>query len=166
MTTIARPQNKKRKKGINATKRNYFMDIAISVGFLAAFGQEITGETLHEWIGLALLLGLLTHLLLHWKWVINITKRIFSKKLKTKTRLNYLIVIGLLMAFVMMGVSGLAMSESVMPLLTGGGNGPNFWEDIHEATSSATMVLIVSHLLLHTKWIIHNTKKYLIPQKG
>ena len=80
-----------RKKRTSPTKRNYFIDIGIALGFLTVFSQEITGQTLHEWLGLALFVGLFTHLLLHWKWVINITKRFFSKKLKPKTRLNYIV---------------------------------------------------------------------------
>ena len=156
---------KQRKKSMSPTKRNYFVDIGIALGFLIVFSQEITGETLHEWLGLALFVGLFTHLLLHWKWVVNITKRIFSKKLNHKTRLNYMINGGLLMSFVMMGVSGLMISESVMPLI-GLGNGPDIWESIHEAVSNFTLLMVLSHLLLHTKWIIANTKKYLIPKKG
>ena len=162
MTTITHP---KRKKRISPTKRNYFVDIGMALGFLTVFSQEMTGETLHEWLGLALFVGLITHILLHWKWVINITKRFFSKKLKPKTRLNYIVNGGLLLGFVMMGVSGLAISESVMPLI-GMGNGPGFWEDIHEAASSFTLLLVISHVLLHAKWVITNTKKYLLPKKG
>ena len=155
---------KQRKKKMSPTKRNYFVDIGIALGFLIVFSQEITGETLHEWLGLALFVGLFTHLLLHWKWVVNITKRIFSKKLNRKTRINYIVNAGLLMSFVMMGVSGLMISESVMPLV-GLGNGPDLWEDIHEAVSNFTMLMVLSHLLLHTKWIITNTKKYLLTKK-
>jgi len=162
MTTIT---HSKRKKRVSPTKRNYFIDIGIALGFLTVFSQDITGDTLHEWLGLALFVGLITHVLLHWKWVINITKRFFSKKLNLKTRLNYIVNGSLLLGFVMMGVSGLAISESVMPLI-GMGNGPGFWEGIHEAASSFTLLLVISHVLLHAKWVITNTKKYLLPKKG
>ena len=67
---------KKRKRGMSATKRNLFIDIAIGLGFLVVYNQDITGDTLHEWLAMALFVGLFTHLVLHWKWVVNITKRL------------------------------------------------------------------------------------------
>lgn len=156
MTTKRRT---KKKKGLNkATKRNLLIDAALSVGFLATFSQEITGQTLHEWLAMALFVGLTTHLVLHWKWVVGITKKIFSPKLPMKTRVSYVLNMGLFAAFGLIGLSGMMISEVIMPPF-GLGNGGGLWEDVHEAISNLSMLMVGGHVLLHTKWIVTNTKK-------
>ncbi|MCP5099798.1 MAG: DUF4405 domain-containing protein [Chloroflexi bacterium] len=150
----------KAKKRMSATKRNLIWDLGIGLGFLSVFLQDITGETLHEWLGLALFAGLITHVIFHWKWVVNITKRFFSAKLPRKTRINYLVNLGLAAAFVSMGVTGLMISESVMPAF-GLGNGGELFEELHEAASNFTLLMVGTHLFMHWKWIWVNGKKYL-----
>ena len=151
----------KKKRKTNPVKRNFIWDITIGLGFLAVFSQEITGETLHEWLALALFAGVITHLALHWKWFVNVTKRIFNPKLNRKTRMSYLVVLGLIGSFISMGISGLLISESVMPAL-GLQIGSSAFEDLHEAASSATLILVGIHLLQHLKWIATNSKKYIL----
>ena len=157
--TIVHRARKPRKR-MSATKRNLFWDLGISFGFLLVFFQDITGETLHEWLALALFAGLFAHVLFHWKWVVNITKRFFSGKLPRKTRINYLVNFGLLAAFVSMGITGMLISESVMPAF-GFGAGSELFEDLHEAASSFTLMMVGTHLLMHWKWIWTNSKKHL-----
>ena len=154
-------KTRKRKRGLSASKRNYFWDIGIAATFLVVFSQEITGETLHEWLALGLFAGLIAHLLFHWKWVVNISKRIFSPKLPQKTRINYLLNTGLLAGFIFMGVSGLMISESVMPTLGFRGGG-DLWEEVHEVAANGTMAMVVGHVLLHTRWLVTNTRKYVL----
>ena len=151
---------KKKKTKISATKRNYIWDIVISVGLLLVFSQDITGETLHEWLALSLFAGLITHVIFHWQWVVNITKRFLSSKLKRKTRLNYLVILGLALSFLSMGVSGLLISESVMPAFGLPVDNEAF-ADLHEAASSLTLGFVGIHLLQHWKWILTNSRKYL-----
>jgi len=31
---------------------------------------------IHDWTGIALIVILLVHLLLHWRWVLNVTRRV------------------------------------------------------------------------------------------
>ncbi|GJM41834.1 MAG: hypothetical protein DHS20C20_21160 [Ardenticatenaceae bacterium] len=50
-------------------------DIVIGLGFMVVFSQEITGETLHDWLAFALFAGLITHLALHWKWIVTNSKK-------------------------------------------------------------------------------------------
>lgn len=39
-----------------------------------------TWETWHDWSGIILVVLVLLHLILHWKWMISMTKNIFKKK--------------------------------------------------------------------------------------
>ena len=157
MTTAVR---KTKKKGMSATKKNYMIDIAIALGFLVVFNPDATGIAIHEWLSLGLFAGLITHVILHWKWVVSITKKFFGK-LPRQTRINYLINGGLALAFITTGFSGFAISESITPLL-GFSSAGGFWEGIHEAAANLSMLLVVSHVALHWKWNVNNTKKYIL----
>ena len=81
-------------------KLNYFVDVGLAISFFACF---ITGlikwrglvnlvgvsvynflrfnniSILHDWSGLIMGLLVLLHLVLHWKWIVSVSKSIFKK---------------------------------------------------------------------------------------
>ena len=63
----------------NKPKFNFWLDAALGAGFLLtlATGDELTG--LHEWIGIGLGTLIITHIVMHWKWLVSTTKRLFGK---------------------------------------------------------------------------------------
>jgi len=77
----------------------YFVDIGLALSFLVSF---ITGilkwpsltihftavyriipmqylVTIHDWSGIAMGVFVLIHLVLHWKWIVTMTKKIFKR---------------------------------------------------------------------------------------
>ena len=60
---------------LGITPRNLIVDATIFIGFLLATDPRATGQTIHEWLGVAFGAGILTHLLLHWKWIVSTIKR-------------------------------------------------------------------------------------------
>lgn len=80
---------------MNRAKLNYFVDLGLLVSFLLVF---ITGvikfknfglyksfnfagiNTIHDWSGIALGIFALLHLILHWNWIISMTKSFFNKE--------------------------------------------------------------------------------------
>lgn len=77
---------------------NYFIDIGLAVTFLLAF---ITGifkwpslvrwfgwsassyrvmTFIHDWSGLIMSLLVLVHIILHWRWIVVMSRKIFKKK--------------------------------------------------------------------------------------
>ena len=86
---------------MNRTKLNYWIDIGLAISFLISL---ITGlikwpglikligtsaykilyvkniSLLHDWSGLIMGMLVLTHLVLHWKWIVSFTKSTFGKK--------------------------------------------------------------------------------------
>jgi hypothetical protein len=84
---------------VNRAKLNYWLDAAIGVAFLLSAisglvfllpvglnsGSGILGlsyqawDVLHIWSSLAVIAGVLVHLVLHWRWIISMTGRILSK---------------------------------------------------------------------------------------
>ncbi len=86
---------------MNKTKLNYWVDVGLALSFLLVFltgifkfpgfskflgtttSNKLNSQTitlLHDWSGLLMGLLVLIHLILHWKWIVSVTKSMFSKK--------------------------------------------------------------------------------------
>jgi cytochrome b len=146
----------KKKKKSNPTKRNLYLDIGIASAFLIALSPDLTGNTIHEWFGLTFLGTLLVHLLLHWKWVVAITKKIFGT-MPLKTRINYLLMLALLGSFAATGITGYTMGEAV-----GLGRETDLIEDLHELFANLSIGIVGAHVLMHTKWILNAIQRYIL----
>ena len=84
---------------MNRAKLNYWLDAAIGVAFLLSAisglvfllpaglgsGSGILGlsyqawDVLHIWSSLAMIAGVLVHLVLHWRWIVTMTKRVLAQ---------------------------------------------------------------------------------------
>ena len=80
---------------MNKTKFNYWVDMVIAVGFLGCgisglvlyFGDSAgssalgltfrTWNDLHTWTGFVMIAGVAVHLVLHWSWLVAMTKRMW-----------------------------------------------------------------------------------------
>jgi hypothetical protein len=78
-----------RKQG-NQNMVNLAVDLIIFLIFLVVEAPKFSGLPAHEWLGIAIGAGALTHVLLHWSWVIEISKRFFGKA-QTIARVNYVL---------------------------------------------------------------------------
>ncbi len=147
------------KKTIN----KLWLDLVIGIGYIAALatGDEFaeygiaSGVAIHEWTSLIVGALFALHVVVHWKWIVNVTKRIF-KKTPHKTRINYLLNAMLLFAVGLTGVSGILISSTlnIFPessLLT----------NLHHLSTNLSTLLVVSHVLYHWKWILNAVKRYI-----
>lgn len=148
-------------KKLNRTKTDLMVDAAIFTAFLITTAPKFSGMAVHEWLGVALGAGLLTHLLLHWQWIAGITKKFFGR-VQTAARINYLLNLALFADMVVLIFSGLAISKVAMPALgvqlAEGGT----WKMLHHTTADAAVMLLGLHVALHWSWIVKTGKKYLV----
>lgn len=144
-----------------SNKTNLIVDAAIFVGFLAAFEPRLTGIALHEWLSLAVFGVIVAHLALHWRWVVQITRRFFQK-LFHSSRLNYVLNAALLVAFVAMMLSGVLISRSVLPFLGLQAVRDQFWRVLHTVSANASLALVAAHVALHWEWIVNALKRYVL----
>ena len=56
----------------NTTKIKLLLDGAITLAVLASLSPALTGQAIHEWLGIAVAVPLVVHLLLNWKRVSNL----------------------------------------------------------------------------------------------
>lgn len=153
------------KNKTNRTRLNLYLDVALTIAFLISLKPFLTGMALHEWLGLALGMGLAVHTALHWRWIVGITTKLFGK-LPVKTRVYYALDALLLVAFVTIIVTGVLMSRVVLPLF--GLQGVLLFPLplIHGWASYVTLALLGVKLILHWGWIKNAVKCQLSNMRG
>jgi hypothetical protein len=178
---------------ISKTKWNAWLDAAIFIAFVftASTGvilwlilPEGKGSSyslflgisksawvaVHDWAGVAVLAGLLAHIVLHWEWVVWVVSRI-TRRLPRKIRTNF--GLDAILGIIFLGV---AISGLISWLAPGGGyqggRNPAYnalvlglardgWNDLHLWTGVAMISLALLHLALHWKWILCAARNFL-----
>lgn len=140
------------------TTVNLLLDSAIFVAFLIATAPRLSGLAIHEWLSIALGAAIVTHLLLHWSWLVQVTRRFFGK-VSWSARLNYLVNSLIFIAFTTVLVTGLLISEVALPLLGVSLAHDSLWRSIHHLSSDATVLLAGLHIALHWRWIVSATRR-------
>jgi hypothetical protein len=145
-----------------SNKTNLVLDLTIFTVFLVVYNPRLTGNTIHEWLSVAFGAAIVTHLLLHWKWIASVTTDYF-KKFFHRSRLNY--IVDLLFFIAMTGslFSGLMISKDVLSTLgIQIGEVSRGWKSIHTLTSDASLILLGIHVALHWKWVVSNMSRYIV----
>lgn len=146
------------KKNMKKQKSNWLLDVIILLGFLAAFFLNLTGLAVHQWLGVAVFVGITFHLVNHWDWVKCVLSKFFNK---TSGRARvYALIDGLLLyGFVLIIETGLVISTWFNLNLTN----YEVWLDIHIYSSITTLSLVVLKIGLHWRWIVKTAVKIFKP---
>jgi hypothetical protein len=140
-------------KQTNQNWRNFLIDVVMFVAFLIATAPRFSGLAIHEWLSLALAAALISHILLHWQWIVTIGKRLFAKT-TWRSRLNYLLNTLLFLAFTITVATGVLMSREALPLLGITMPRDRTLELLHRQASDLTMVILGLHIAIHWSWIV------------
>ncbi len=139
-------------------KMRYMMDIWLLVGFILVCVPKFTGVALHEWLSFLFLIPFMIHLLLHWDWIKNFPKLLINN-LKGQARFNALWDLVLYLTMMIVILSGIIVSEVVLPWLGVGLPISPFWYMIHDTSSNLLIPMLGVHLALHWDWIKKMTAK-------
>lgn len=148
-------------KKLNANKVNLTIDIAIFLIFLVTMAPRFSGLLLHEWLSIAFGATIFVHLLLHWQWIVQVTRR-FLAKATWESRINYILNALLFVSMTVVIFTGLMISEFALPQL-GIRLGENFaFRRLHTMSADATVILVGVHVALHWQWMVNAIKRYLL----
>lgn len=142
-------------------KRNkvkFFLDIMMALILFLLYKPEATSLTVHEIIGIAIGTIFIVHILLNGKWIINVTAKLFSKKVNGKTKLSYVLNLVLLVDMVLVLVSGLFISKIVFPDLRV--EIGIRWLALHIVTAIVGLVIVGIHVGLHWSWVKQMGKQF------
>jgi hypothetical protein len=144
-----------------STKTNLLLDLGILGAFLVALEPKLTGVAIHEWLSLAFAGTLIVHLLLHWKWVVSITKQFF-KKLLHVSRLQLVLDTLLFVAFTTVMTSGLMISKTILPTLGIQLDHNQTFRSLHSLSADATLLLVGLHFALNWNWVVNAVKRHIV----
>ncbi len=149
-----------------STKTNLIVDTTILATFLIVTNPHLTGNTIHEWLALSFAGAIITHLLLHWNWLIKVGGEFF-KKLFHQSRLNFVVDALFFVAMTGAMFSGLMISKSILPALGIQLDISHGWKSIHSLMSDTSLILLGVHFALHWKWVVANVRRYIVnPIRG
>jgi cytochrome b len=137
------------------------LDATIFTGFLIAMEPRFTGIAIHEWLTIAGTAAFITHLLLNWDWIVQITRRFF-RKVSGQARINYVLNWVLFVDMVLIMLTGLMISEVALPML--GIQLPMgfAWRRLHSLTADLFIPILGLHVALHWRWIVSTTKRLIL----
>lgn len=181
------------------TRNNWLVDMAVGAGTLAAtlsgiyflyfpvggyqggrnpmYGKTIlfsrnTWDDLHTWGGVLMIAVVVIHVALHWKWVVNMAKRIWNESrgkcagMNWRGHFNVALDTLIGMSFLLTAISGIYFLF-VPGGSRGGLAGPNFlfsrtsWDLIHTWAGVLMIMLAAVHFAIHWTWIVKVTRNVL-----
>ena len=121
------------------------VDAAMTVLLLCLMAYQVTGEFLHEWIGIGMTVLVITHQILNRRWYKTLFKGKYNPYRILTAAVNVLL---LLLSFAITAFSGMSMSGHAVPFLYG--MAPvSFARRMHLSMSHWSFVLMGLHLGLH-----------------
>ena len=120
------------------------VDVCMTVLLLCLMAYQVTGETLHEWGGIAMTVLLIAHHVLNFRWYKTLFKGRYNAYRTVTVVLNTL----LLASIALTAVCGMAMSVHAVPFLYGM-LPVSFARRFHLAMSFWSFILMGLHLGLH-----------------
>ena len=120
------------------------VDVCMTVLLLCLMAYQVTGEALHEWIGMGMTVLVIIHQILNRKWYGAIFKGKYNSYRLVATVVN----IALLLSFAMTAFCGMSMSGHAVPFLYGMTK-VSFARRMHLSMSHWAFVLMGLHLGMH-----------------
>lgn len=136
----------------------WILNLILYGGFLVAFYLDLTGLSLHQWLGIAVGILCLVHLLQHAPWVKTTLGKFTA--MPARTQINFMVDVAISLGMSAIIVSGLVISTWLnLPLVN-----YDTWRVLHIAFAVETLVALLVKLALHWKMIGLQLKKLFVRQ--
>ena len=139
----------------------FIVDLAIFIGFLLALDPRTTGIAIHEWLTIAGTMAIILHLLLNWNWIAGLTRRFF-RKVAAKSRINCILNWLFFIDGVLVMLTGIMISEVVLPLFGIQAPRGSIWRQLHSLTADLSLFILGLHLALNWTWVVSIIERYII----
>lgn len=137
------------------------LDSLLFFGTLVLQVVRLTGLTLHEWIGIAIAVPLLLHLVLQWQWIVATWRRAMREH-RRRAQFNFGLNALLFVVMTLTIFSGILASEVVTPDLPIAAGRTAFWSDVHSFMTNVLVGLVGLHVALNWRWIANAVRLHVI----
>ena len=142
------------------TPTKLVIDLGIFIAFLIAMAPRSSGIAIHEWLTVSGMAVFIVHLLLSWDWIAQITSR-FLGKVAAQARINYILNWLLFIDSVVIMLSGLMISQQVMPFFRLELSHSFAWRGLHSLSTNLALLLLGVHTALHWSWVVNAFERYI-----
>ena len=129
------------------------IDVCMTVALLLLMVYQVTGEVLHEWIGISMTILVIIHQILNRRWYSAVFKGKYNHYRILTTMVNTLLIL----FFILTALSGMSMSSHAVPFLYGIIN-VYYSRLLHISMSQWSFVFMGMHLGLHIPVMTANLK--------
>ena len=137
-------------KGNRTGRVKKSVDVCMCLLLLCLMAYPVTGDTLHEWCGIAMTVLLIVHHVLNRRWYASLFKGRYNAYRTVTVLVNTL----LLASIALTALCGMAMSARAVPFLYGF-LPVSFARQVHLAFSHWSFLLMGVHLGLHLPAMAH-----------
>lgn len=139
---------------MRTTRFKFSLDCLLLVAFLLLMDpRSFYGLTFHEWAGLIIGAFFIIHILVSWDFVKAVTLGFFGC-VKSRSRLNYVVDVMLLVLLTLAIVSGLPIARTIDFSWMGfSRTSMIYWRTLHTTSSMIALIAIGIHLGLHWDWV-------------
>lgn len=138
----------------------FAIDIVLSGFILLMLSPRLTGLPVHEWLGLALGVPVLIHLLLSWSWIARATVVVPVRR-GWRHRVNYVLNWLLFSSLVLEITSGIMISVVAIPALGRSTIEDRAWRSLHNRYLNIFTLLVGLHVAMNwsalrsgvTRWL-------------
>ena len=136
-------------------------------GVTILFSRQ-TWDDLHTWGGIVMIAVAITHLLLHWQWVVNMTARVFKgltraiPPMRPYAYINVAMDAVVALSFLITALSGIyflfvpASRSAADPLIL---FSKTTWDLLHTWAGVVLGAGAVAHVVIHWRWIVNVGRK-------
>ena len=135
-----------------------FANLTLLVSFILTYFLDLTGLDLHQYLGIAAAEILAVHIITHWKWIMNVSRRFF-KKMSGRVRIYYLLDGMLLLAIFLITLTGVLISTWLDVFFS------NYMllRSIHIISSIAGLLLLIVKMGMHWKFFTKALNPFRFP---
>ena len=126
------------------------LDLTVFAIVVAAANPILTGITLHEWLGVVLIVPALVHLIVNWEWVARAVSAFFGR-IRSVARVNLVVDGALFLSVIGVTLSGFMVIPGFASAL--GVQAATLWHPVHLITSNLTVAFTLLHFALHWQWV-------------
>lgn len=134
--------------------KRWITDLALTAILLPLMGYSLIGETVHEWLGIAMLVLIVLHHIWNHAWYKGLGKGRMSVYRATQTILTFLLLLSVIGSL----FSGLVLSQYILDLIPTGW-GQELARMIHLPCAFWSFLLMGLHLGLHWSGVMGQARR-------
>ena len=136
----------------------FSLDVILLLAVAVLQEPRRTSISGHEWLGIAFAALLALHILLNWRWIVATLGRIRSTEPR-RSRINASLNGALFVVMVITVLSGIAISEVLLPLVGLARSDHFAWMKIHSFFAGTALAIVGLHVALNWDWIAGMLRK-------